>query len=93
MGTGEWTIEWTQAALKQRDVAIQSGYRDKLKSLIGILRINPFEPYPPYEKLKGDLSGLYSRRMNQQHRLVYSVNQKTRTARVVSCWTHYETIS
>lgn len=71
----------------------------KAKSLIEILRKNPLEP--PYEELVGNLSGLYSRRINIQHRLVYEIfNEEVTfdnvkyegTVKVIRMWTHYEKV-
>lgn len=62
----------------------------KAKSLIDILRENPYQSPPPFEKLKGDLDGAYSRRINIQHRLVYEVIEQEKAAKIISMWTHYE---
>ena len=62
------------------------------KKLIDIIRINPFQPPPPYEKLVGDLQGAYSRRINIQHRLVYQVLEDTKIVKILSLWTHYENV-
>jgi toxin-antitoxin system, toxin component, Txe/YoeB family len=62
----------------------------KAKKLIDILRDNPYQNPPPYEKLVGDLKGLYSRRINIQHRLVYQVNDTDKTVKIISMWSHYE---
>ena len=60
------------------------------KALIDILRTNPYQTPPSYEKLVGDLQGLYSRRINRQHRLVYEVIEEEKAVKIVSMWTHYE---
>jgi Txe/YoeB family toxin of toxin-antitoxin system len=44
---------------------------------------------PPFERLVGDLEGLYSRRLSLQHRLVYEVFKDRKTVRVLRLWTHY----
>lgn len=62
----------------------------KAKKLIEVLRNNPFQNPPPYEKLVGDLQGAYSRRINVKHRLVYVVYEEEKTVRIISMWTHYE---
>lgn len=62
----------------------------KARSLLEILSENPFRNPPPYEKLVGDLSGVYSRRINHQHRLVYTVDKEKCTVHILSMWTHYE---
>ena len=67
----------------------RAGLSAKAKALAELLEKDPFQTPPPYEKLTGDLKGLYSRRINVQHRLVYEVNEETRTVRVLRMWTHY----
>ena len=62
----------------------------KAESLLEILRNNPYQPHPPYEKLLGDLQGAYSRRINIHHRLVYQILDPIRTVKVLRMWTHYE---
>lgn len=64
--------------------------RPQAEALIGVLSINPFQSPPHYEKLAGDLDGLYSRRINIQHRLVYEVDKEARVVKVLRLWTHYE---
>jgi Txe/YoeB family toxin of toxin-antitoxin system len=62
----------------------------KCKKLLKIISENPFAPIPPFEKLVGDLRGLYSRRINIQHRLIYEVDVENRIVKVLRMWTHYE---
>ena len=62
----------------------------KAKALIEILRENPYQTPPPYEKLIGALQGAYSRRINVKHRLVYEVLEEVNTVKIISLWTHYE---
>ena len=62
----------------------------KAKALIELIRDNPFQTPPPYEKLQGDLQGAYSRRINIKHRLVYEVLEEERKVKIISLWTHYE---
>lgn len=64
----------------------------KVKKLIEIIKQNPFQTPPPYEKLVGDLEGAYSRRINVQHRLVYQILEEEKTIKILSLWTHYENI-
>jgi Txe/YoeB family toxin of toxin-antitoxin system len=61
-----------------------------LEDLLKILRKNPFQPSPSYEKLTGDLAGAYSRRINIQHRLVYQVLEQKKSVKIIRMWTHYE---
>ena len=61
----------------------------KAQKLIDILKDNPFQTPPPYEKLVGNLEGAYSRRINIQHRLVYEVRQKDKVVRILRMWSHY----
>lgn len=62
----------------------------KAKSLIDLIRVNPYQTPPPYEKLQGYLQGAYSRRINIKHRLVYEVLEEEQTVKIISLWTHYE---
>jgi Txe/YoeB family toxin of toxin-antitoxin system len=85
-----WKIVYTQDALKDRKTAFEAGYKDKIEQLLFLLEENPFSAYPPFEKLIGDMSGAFSRRINHQHRLVYSVHKEVLTVRILSMWLHYE---
>lgn len=62
----------------------------KAKALIELVRENPFQTPPPYEKLLGDLKGAYSRRINIKHRFVYEVLENEKTIKILSMWSHYE---
>ena len=64
----------------------------KVQKLIEIIKQNPFQNPPPYEKLVGDLEGAYSRRINVQHRLVYQILEEEKTIKILGLWTHYENI-
>lgn len=67
-------------------------FRSKKLGTLGkkILSQNPYQNPPPYERLIGDLSGAYSRRINIQHRLVYQIEEKQRVLKIIRMWTHYE---
>ncbi len=67
-----------------------AGLKEKAAALLDVLRENPFQNPPPYEKLVGDLAGAYSRRINIQHRLVYEVLQEEQVVKVLRLWSHYE---
>jgi Txe/YoeB family toxin of toxin-antitoxin system len=84
----EWKIEFSRSALKDVKKLKAAHLEANVKSWLSILNQNPYEP--PYEKLSGNLKGYYSRRINIKHRLVYSVNEQTKTIKVVSVWSHYE---
>ncbi len=85
-----WRIVYTRPAQKDAKKIAAAGLRQKAEKLLEILSENPFQTPPPYEKLIGDLSGAYSRRINIQHRLVYQVLEEIRTVKVIRMWTHYE---
>ena len=87
-----YTIEYHKRALKDIQKLKQNNLGNKAKQLIDLIKENPFQNPPPYEKLIGDLSGLYSRRINIQHRLVYQVIEDSKIVRVLSLWSHYETV-
>jgi len=85
-----WQVIYTKNALKDIEKVFEAGYKEKLLSLIELLREDPFVRYPSYEKLVGDLSGLYSRRINHKHRLVYVIDTEKKVVKIISTWTHYE---
>ena len=85
-----YRIVYTKTATKDIPKLKSAHLDEKAKSLIEIIRENPFQNPPPYEKLIGDLSGAYSRRINVQHRLVYEVYESEKTIKIISLWTHYE---
>ena len=85
-----YAIVYTKAALKDNPKLKAAHLDDRAKELITVIRENPYQTPPPYEKLVGDLMGLYSCRINQQHRLVYEVFEPEQTVKVVSLWSHYE---
>ena len=86
----EWRIVFTKQAQKDAKKIAQAHLKEKTKKLLTLLSENPFQNPPPFEKLVGDLTGTYSRRINIQHRLVYQVYTKERTIKVLRMWTHYE---
>ena len=85
-----WTLLFTKQAQKDAKRIEQAGFREKVRRLLGLLEVNPFQHPPPYEKLVGDLDGAYSRRINIQHRLVYQVLEEEQTVKILRMWTHYE---
>ncbi|QTA80311.1 Toxin-antitoxin system, toxin component, RelE/ParE-like [Desulfonema limicola] len=85
-----WEIVYTKQALKDAKKLSSAGLRPKADNLIKILKENPWQKPPPYEKLIGDLSGAYSRRINIQHRLVYQIIEQVNVVKVIRMWTHYE---
>ena len=85
-----WEVVFTAQARKDARKVARARLRPKAEQLLEILRRNPFETPPPYEKLLGDLAGAYSRRISIRHRLVYQVLEAERTVKVLRMWTHYE---
>jgi len=85
-----YRIVYTKQAQKDARRAASSGLKPKIQDLLEILRKNPFEEYPPFEKLVGNLEGAYSRRINIQHRLVYQVLEEEKIVKVIRMWTHYK---
>jgi len=85
-----YRIVYTKQAQKDARRAASSGLKPKIQDLLEILKKNPFEEYPPFEKLVGNLEGAYSRRINIQHRLVYQVLEEEKIVKVIRMWTHYE---
>ena len=85
-----WQVVFARQAVKDAQKLAVAGLKGKAGALLDILRANPFQNPPPYEKLVGDLVGAYSRRINIQHRLVYEVLAEQRTVKVLRMWSRYE---
>ena len=85
-----WKIVFTKQAQKDAKKIASAGLKAKAERLINILQENPYQNPPSYEKLVGDLSGAYSRRINIQHRLVYQIIDDENIVKVIRLWTHYE---
>jgi toxin YoeB len=85
-----WQLYFTKQAEKDAKKLAATGLKEKAQELLGIIQNNPYQIPPPYEKLVGDLSGAYSRRINIQHRLVYQVLETEQVVKVLRMWTHYE---
>ena len=85
-----YKIVYSRQALKDKDKLQNTHLYIKAKELIEIIRANPFQNPPPYEKLSGELNGLLSRRINRKHRIWYAVDTKDKVVRVIRMWTHYE---
>ncbi len=85
-----WTLFFTKHAQKDAKKLQQSGLKEKAQKLLEILSENPFQMPPPFERLVGDLSGAYSRRINLQHRLIYQVYEAEKNIKIIRMWTHYE---
>jgi len=85
-----YKVLFTKQAQKDAKKLLDSGLKSKAEELILILENNPFQNPPYFEKLLGDLQGLFSRRINIQHRIIYQVLKKEKIVKVVRMWTHYE---
>ena len=87
-----YRVEYYKKAVKDIQKLKQNNLDKKVKQLIDLIKENPLQNPPPYEKLIGDLKQYYSRRINIQHRLVYKINEETKTIKILCMWTHYENI-
>ena len=85
-----YKVVFSKQAQKDAKKIASTGLKQKVLKLIEILKKNPYQNYPLYEKLLGNLSGFYSRRINIQHRLVYEIYEETKTVKILRMWTHYE---
>lgn len=85
-----WQVVFTKQAQKDAKKLSAAGLREKAEQLVEILRENPYQTPPPFEKLLGDLSGAFPRRINIQHRMVYQVLNDEKIVKVIRMWTHYE---
>lgn len=85
-----YTLVFTKQAKKDAQKLAVAGLKEKAEVLLAILAENPYQSPPRFEKLVGDLTGAYSRRINIQHRLVYQVSDEEGVVKVLRMWTHYE---
>lgn len=85
-----WDVVYTNQAQQDAKKSARSGLKPQAQKLLNILKENPYQNPPSFEKLVGDLSGAYSRRINIQHRLVYEVMEDFHTVKVIRMWSHYE---
>jgi len=85
-----WELRYSKHAVKDSKKIEEAGLTEKTKKLLFILEKDPFQNPPPYEKLIGDLSEAYSRRITIQHRLVYQVFEPEKIVRILRMWTRYE---
>jgi toxin YoeB len=85
-----WDLVYTNQAKRDAQKLSRSGLKPQAQKLLDILKKNPYQNPPSYEKLVGDLAGAYSRRINIQHRLVYQVLEDIHTVKVIRMWSHYE---
>lgn len=86
----EYTLAFTPQAVKDKKKLEQSHLRQKAIEVLSIIKRNPYQSPPPFEKLTGNLYGKYSRRINVQHRLVYEIYENEKTVKIIRMWTHYE---
>ena len=84
-----WTLHYTKQAQKDAKKLASFGLKAKAQALLAIIKKEPWQTLP-FEKLVGDLSGAYSRRINIQHRLVYQVSEAEKAVKILRLWTHYE---
>ena len=87
-----YIVKFHKKAIKEITKLKENKLDVKAKRLIEIIKENPYQNPPPYEKLVGDLKDLYSRRINIQHRIIYQVNEADKVVKIVSLWSHYENI-
>lgn len=90
VGLVTWEIVFSKQAQKDAQKIATANLKDKVLQLFEIIKNNPYQNPPPFEKLVGDLSGAYSRRINIQHRLVYQIINESHTVKILRMWTHYE---
>ena len=85
-----WKIYYAKQAKRDAKKLASAGLKNKAMELLSVIQEDPYQNPPPYEKLVGDLSGAYSRRINIQHRIVYQVLEEEKAIKILRLWTHYE---
>jgi Txe/YoeB family toxin of toxin-antitoxin system len=86
----KWKLVYTKQAQKDAKKISSANLKEKTLEVLKILETDPFKSPPPFEKLVGDLTGAYSRRINIQHRVVYQIYEKEHIVKIIRTWTHYE---
>ncbi len=85
-----YPIKFSKQAEKDK-IKLKNASLDKsCKNILNLMLADPFCYPPTYEKLTGELTGLYSRRINRQHRIVYEVDETKKEIHILRMWTHYE---
>ena len=90
MKNGKYIIKFSKQADKDKIKLKNSGLDKNAKMILNLMIDDPFCYPPNYEKLTGDLTGLYSRRNNRQHRIVYEVDKNKNEMHIIRMWTHYD---
>ncbi len=85
-----WSLFYTKQARKDAKKLAAANLKAQAQKLLKIIELNPYKNPPPYEKLVGDLSGAYSRRINIQHRMVYQIIEEEHAIKILRLWSHYE---
>ena len=86
----KWKLVYTKQAQKDAKKISSANLIEKVLEILNIIESDPLQSPPPFEKLVGDLTGAYSRRINIQHRIVYQIYEKEHTVKIIRMWTHYE---
>ena len=86
----KWKLVYTKQAQKDAKKIASANLKQKVLEILNIIETDPLQSPPPFEKLVGDLTGAYSRRINIQHRIVYQIYEKEHTVKIIRMWTHYE---
>jgi Txe/YoeB family toxin of toxin-antitoxin system len=86
----KWKLVYTKQAQKDAKKISSANLKEKTLEVLEILETDPYKSPPPFEKLIGDLTGAYSRRINIQHRVVYQIYEKEHVVKIIRMWTHYE---
>jgi Txe/YoeB family toxin of toxin-antitoxin system len=86
----KWRLVYTKQAQKDAKKLSAAGLRPKAQKLLDLLAENPFTTPPRFEKVLGDMTGAYSRRISLQHRLLYQGIEDKKIVKIIRMWTHYE---
>jgi toxin YoeB len=86
----KWKLVYTKQAQKDAKKIVSANLKEKVLETLNIIETDPLQSPPPFEKLVGDLTGAYSRRINIQHRVVYQIYEKKHIVKIIRMWTHYE---
>ena len=82
-----YELYFTRQAVADWEILKQQGNSNLLantRSVLDLLRANPMALHPPFKKLGGELNGLFARRLDTHHRLIYQVTEERKAVKILS---------
>ncbi|GHP13371.1 addiction module protein [Lentilactobacillus fungorum] len=86
----KWQLKIKSTAKGDLKKVLKRPLRPSFERIKATLAIDPFSPTQSFEKLTPPAASFYSRRINGQHRVVYTIDKDNKVVTIYSCWAHYE---